>query len=152
MLCIKPLHSWSPVLKTTLQRRCYLLSTAKGTEAQSFLATQPVRKVIVQLLSLIQLFVIPWTATCQIALSFTISWSLLKFMSIELMMLSNHLILCRPLLLLLSIFPSVSVFSNELALLISWPKYRSLSFSIRLSNEYSGLISFRIDWFDILAV
>ena len=120
MLCIKPLHSWSPVLKTTLQRRCYLLSTAKGTEAQSFLATQPVKKVVVQLLSLIQLFVIPWTATCQIALSFTISWSLLKFMSIELMMLSNHLNLCSLLLLLPSVLASIRVFSNESALHIRW--------------------------------
>ena len=103
-----------------------------------------------QLLSLIQLFVIPWTATCQIALSFTISWSLLKFMSIELMMLSNHLNLCSLLLLLPSIFPNIRVLSNELALLIRWLKY--WRFSNSSSNKYSGLISFRTEWFDLLAV
>ena len=84
--------------------------------------------------------------------SFTISRSLLKLMSIELVMPSNHLILCCLLLLLPSVFPSIRVFSNELALCISWPKYWSFSFSISLSSEYSGLISFRIDWFDLLAV
>ena len=87
-----------------------------------------------------------------ISLVFTISWSLLKLMSIELVMPSNHLILCHPLLLLRSIFPSIRVFSNELALCIRWPKYWSFSFSISPSNEYSRLISFRIDWFDLLAV
>ena len=96
-----------------------------------------------------RLFVIPWTAAHQSSLSFIISQSLLKFISIELMMPSNHLILCHPLLLLPSIFPSIRVFSNESALLIRWPRY--WSFSISLSNEYSGLISFRIDWFDLLA-
>ena len=80
------------------------------------------------------------------------SWSLLKFMSIKLVMLSNHLILCHPLLLLPSVFPSIRVFSNESALHIKWPKYWSFSFSISPSHEYSGLISFRIDWFDLLAV
>ena len=89
---------------------------------------------------------------CQVSLSFSISWSLLKLRSIELMILSNHLILCRPLLLLPSIFPHIRVFSNELALPISWPKYWSFNFSISPSNEYSGLISFRIEWFDLLAV
>ena len=84
--------------------------------------------------------------------NFTISWSLLKLMSIELVMPSNHLILCRPLLLLPSIFPSIRVFSNESTLHIRWPKYWSFSFSISHSNEYSGLISFRIDWLDLLAV
>ena len=92
----------------------------------------------------------PWTAACQDSLSFTISWSL--FMSIELVMPSNYLIFCRPLLLLPSIFPSIRVFSNELTLLIRWPKYWSFSFSMSPSNEYSGLISFRIDWFDFSAV
>ena len=82
-------------------------------------------------------------------MSSTVSWSLLRFVSIELVMLSNHLILCCPLLLLPSIFPSIRVFSNELALHIRWPKYLSLSFSNRPSSEYSGLISFRIDWFDL---
>ena len=93
-----------------------------------------------------------WTATHQASLSFTFSWSLLKFMSIKWMMLSNHLILCHPLLLLPSIFPSIRVFSSELALHIRWPKYWSFNFSISLSNEYSVLISFRIDWLDLLAV
>ena len=94
----------------------------------------------------------PWTAACQASLSITNSWSLLKLMSIELVMPSNHLILSHPLLLPPSIFPSIRVFSNESALGIRWPKYWSFSFSIGPSNEYSGLISFRIDWFDFLAV
>ena len=95
----------------------------------------------------------PWTATCQASLSFSISWSLLKLMSIELVMSSNHLILCCSLLLMSSIFPSIRVFSDQSALHISWPKYWSFSFSISPSREYSGqLISYRIDWFDLLAV
>ena len=94
----------------------------------------------------------PWTAACQAPLSFTISQSLLKFMSIESMMLCNHLILCYPFLLPPSVFPSIRVFSNESALHIRWPKYWSFSFSISSSNEYSGLISFRIGWFDVLEV
>ena len=94
-----------------------------------------------QSLSRTLLFVTLWTAARQASLSFTISWSLLKFMSIESVMLSNHLILCCPLLLLPSIFPSIGIFSHELALRITWPKYWSLSFSISPSNEYSGLIS-----------
>ena len=93
-----------------------------------------------------------WTAAHQASLSFTISQSLLKLMSIESMMSSNHLILCRPLLLLPSIFPSIRVFSNESALRIRRPKYWSVSFSISPSSEYSGLISFRMDCFDLLAV
>ena len=93
----------------------------------------------------------PWTAARQASLSFTISWSFQKLMSIELVVPSNHLILCRP-LLLPSVFPSIRVFSNESPLRIRWPKYWSFSFSIHASNEYSGLISFRIDWFDLLAV
>ena len=93
-----------------------------------------------------------WTAACQASLSLTISRRLLKFMSIELVMASNHFILCHPLLFLLSIFPSIGVFSNELAVRIRWPKYWSFSFSISPSNEYSVLISFRIDWFDLLAI
>ena len=108
--------------------------------------------VVVQSLSYVQLFVTPWTAVHWNILSFTISQSLLKLMSIELVMPSNCLIVCHPLLLLPSIFPSIRVFSNELALHIRWPKYWSLSFSISPSNEYSGLISFRIDWLDLLAV
>ena len=94
----------------------------------------------------------PWTAACQASLFFTISRSLLKFMSIELVMSSNHLILCHPLLLLPSIFPSIRVFSSELAFCTRWPEYWSSSFSIRPSNEYSGLIFFRTDWFDLLAI
>ena len=94
----------------------------------------------------------PWTAAHHASLSFTISWSLLKFMSFELMMLLNYLILCRQILLLPSIFPSIRVFSNESALYIRWSKCWSFSFSISLSSEYSGLISFRMDWLDLLAV
>jgi len=88
----------------------------------------------------------------KVSLSFTISWRLLRFVSIESVMPSNHLVLCHPLLLLLSIFPSIRVFSNEPALRIRWPKYWSFCFSLSLSNEYSGLISCMIDWFDILPV
>ena len=106
----------------------------------------------VQSLSHIQLFATPWTAVRQASLSITNSRSLLRLMTIESVMLSNHLILCRPLLLLPSIFPSIRVFSNESVLHIRWPKYWSFSFSISLSNEYSGLISFRMDWFELPAV
>ena len=94
----------------------------------------------------------PWIAARQASLSFTVSWSLLKLMFIELVMPFNHLIFCYPLLLLPSIFPSIKVFSSESALHIRWPKYWSFSFSISPSNEYSGLISFRTDWFDLRAV
>ena len=107
---------------------------------------------VVQALNHVQLFVIPWTAACQASQSFTSSWRLPKLMSIESVMPSNHLILWRPLLLLPSVFPSIKVFSNESDLLIRWPKYWSFSFSISPSNEYSGLISFRIHWFDLLTV
>ena len=106
----------------------------------------------VQLLSHVQLFATPWTAAHQASLSITNSWSLLKLMSTELVMPSNHLILCHPLFLLPSNFPSIRVFSNESALCIRWPKYWNFSLSISPSNEYSGSISFRIDWFGILAV
>ena len=106
----------------------------------------------VQLLSHVWLSVNPWTAARQASLSITSSQSLLKFMSIELVMPSNHLILCFPLLLLPSIFPSIRVFSNESGLHIRWPKYRSFTFSISPSNEYSGLISVRIEWVELLAV
>ena len=108
------------------------------------------RLVVVQSLSHVLLFVTPWTAACQAFLSFTISWSLLKLTSIELVMPSNHLILCRPLLLLPSSFPSMRVFSNESVLRIRWPKYWSFSFNISPSNEHPGLISFRMDWLDLL--
>ena len=106
----------------------------------------------VQLLGHIQLFATPWTAACQTSLSITNSQSLLKLMSIESMMPSNHLILCHPLLLLSSIFPSIRVFSNESVLCIRWPKYWNFRFNISPSNEHSGLISFRMDWLNLLAV
>ena len=106
----------------------------------------------VQSLNRVRLFVSPWTAACQPTLSFNNSWSLLKLMSIESVMPSNHLILCQPLLLLPSIFPSIRVFSNESVISIRWSEYCSLSFSISSSNEYSGMISFRMDWLDLLAV
>ena len=111
---------------------------------------QSINLVVVQLLSQVRLFATPRTAAHQVSLTFSISQSSLKPMSIELMTLSNHLILCHPLLLLLSIFPSIRVFSSELALHIMWPKAWSFSFSP--SNEYPGLISLRIDRFDLLAV
>ena len=106
----------------------------------------------VQSLSRVRLFMTPWIEACQPSLSITNSWSLLKLTSIELVMPYNHLILCHPLLLPPSIFPSIRVFSNESAFCIRWPKYWSFSFSISPSNEYSGLVSFRMDWLDLLAV
>ena len=108
--------------------------------------------VLVKSLSSVLLFATLWTAAHQASMSFTISWSLLKLMSIKLVMPSNRLILCRPLLLLPSIFPGTRVFSNESAVHTRWPKYWRFSFSISPFNEYSGLICFRIDWFDLLAV
>ena len=107
---------------------------------------------LVQLLSCVRFFETSWTVACQASLSITNSWSLFRLMSIELLMPSNHLILCHPLLFLPSIFPSVRVFSSESVLCISWPKYWSFSFSISPSNEYSGLISFRMQWLELLAV
>ena len=112
----------------------------------------PVRISSVQLLGHVQPFATPWTAACQASLSITNSWSLLKLMPIESVMPSNHFILCHPILLLPSIFPSIRVFSNESVLHIRWPKYWSFSLSISSSNEYSGLISFTMDWLDLLAV
>ena len=106
----------------------------------------------VQLLSRVRLFATPWTAAHQASLSIINSRSLLKIMSIESVMLSIHLILCRPLLLLPSIFPSITVFSSESVLCIKWPEYWSFSFSVSPSSEYSGLISFRMDWLYLLAV
>ena len=108
--------------------------------------------IVAQSLSRAWLFQNPWTVAHQASLSFTISWSLLRLMSMALMIPSNHLILCHPLLLLPSIFPSIKVFSSELSLCIRWPKYWSFRFSISPSNEYSGLISFRINWLGLLAV
>ena len=106
----------------------------------------------VQSLSHVWLFATQWTAACQASLSITNSWSSLKLMSLELVMPSNHLILCRPLLLLPSFFPRIRIFTSESVLHIRWPKYWSFSFSISPSNEYLGLISFRIDWLDLLGV
>ena len=106
----------------------------------------------VQLLSHVLLFATPWTAACQASLSITNSQSLLRLMSIESVMPCNHIILCRPLLLPPSIFPSIRVFSYEAALHIRWPKYCSFSFNISPSNEHPGLVSFRMDWLDFLAV
>ena len=102
--------------------------------------------------SCVWLIVTPWTAACQASMSFTVSQSLLKLMSIKSVMPHNHLILHHPLLLLPSIFPSIKIFSSESTLLIRWPKYWNFSFSISPSNEYSELVSFRIDWLDLLAV
>ena len=106
--------------------------------------------VVVQSLSHIWLFVAPWMAACQVSLSFNVSQSLLKFMSIKSVRPSNHFILCCPLLLLPSIFPSIRVFSKESVLCIRWPKYWRFIFSISPSNEYQGLISFMMDWLDLL--
>ena len=109
------------------------------------------RQSFVQLLSCVQLFATPWAAPHQASLSITVFWSLLKFMSIESVMPSNHLILCHP-ILLLSIFHSIRGFSTESVLHIRWPKYQSFTFKISPSNERPGLISFRMDWVDLLAV
>ena len=117
------------------------------------LVTEPHKQFSpIQSLSCVRLFATPWTAAHQASLSITNSRSLPKLTSIESMMPSNYLILCRPLLLLPSVFPSIRVFSNESALCIWWPKYWSFSFKISPTNEYPGLISFRIDWLDLLAV
>ena len=110
------------------------------------------RLFVIQSLSHVWLFATPWTTACQASLSLIISQSLLKLMSIKSVMTSNHLVLCSPILLLLSIFPGIRVFSNESVLHIRWPKYWHFSFSISPSNEYSGLTSVRIDWFDLLSV
>ena len=106
----------------------------------------------IQSLSHVRLFAAPWTAACQTSLPITNSWNLLKLMSIKSVMPSNCLILCRPILLPPSIFPSIRIFSNESVLCIRWPNYWKFSFSISPSNEYSGLISFRMNWLDLLAV
>ena len=115
-------------------------------------AQTKIRFSSVQSLSSVQLSATPWTVARQASLSITNSWSLLKLLSIELVMPSNHLIFCCPLLLLPSIFPSIRVLSSESALCIRWPKYWSFCFNISPSNEYSGLISFQMEWLDLLAV
>ena len=134
----------SPVQKSLLRLRLIYLP--------GYLTSLPGYLSSVQSLSCVQLFATPWTAACQASLSITNSQSLLKLMSIESVIPSNHLILCCCLLLPPSNFPSIRVFSNESALRIRWPKYWSFSFNIRPSNEYSGLIPFRMDWLDLLAV
>ena len=133
---------------------CLAFRKLHGFCSDSYLIPRPQSTTfaIVQLLSCVRLFATPWTAARQASLFFTISLSLLKLMSLESVMPSNHLILCHPLLLLPSIFPRLRVFSNELTLHIGYPKCWNFSFSISPSNEYSGLISFSIDWFDLLAV
>ena len=133
----------------------FLLSPASSdrffTTSATWEAQREYQFSSVQSLSHVQLFATPWTAAHQASLYITNFWSLLKLMSIESVMPYNHLILCRPLLLLPSIFPNIRVFSNESVLHIRWPKYWSFSFSISLSNEYSGLISLRMGWLDLLA-
>ena len=128
----------------------YRAELLKSPETTLFFSTAIFSSV--QLLNHVWLFATPWTAAHQAFLSITNSRSLLKLISIESVVPSNHLILCRPRLLLPSLFPSIRVFSNESVLRIRWPKYCSCSFSISPSNEYSGLISFRMDWLDLLAV
>ena len=127
------------ILHFFIYKRLFLAPTSKGGGCCS------VAKLCMTLVT-------PWTVACQTSLTYTTSQSLPKFMFIELVMLSNHLILCHPLLRLPSIFPSITVLSNELALCIRWSKYWSFNFNISPSKEYSGLISLRIDWFDLLAV
>ena len=140
------------VIRTTL---IYLFGynlEPKSPDPQRLYSIHRRQVVAVQPFSHVRLFATPWTAACQASLSFTMFWSLLKLMSMELVMPPNHLVLCHPLLLLPSIFPNIRVFSKESALCIMWPKYWSFSFSISPSREYSGLISFRMDWFNLLAV
>ena len=129
-----------------------LVSHGEGLQHLSISRTLIVQFSSVQLFSRVQLFATPWTAARQVSLSITSSWSLPKPMPNESVMPSNHLILCCPLLLLPSIFPSIRVFSNESALCIRWPKDWSFSFKVSPSNEYSGLITFRMDWLGLLAV
>ena len=133
---------------------CHASSHKENTIISSLrkITSNTVTVVFVQLLSYVQLYVTLWSTVHQASLSFTIFQSLLKLVSIESVMPSNRLILCRPLLLLPSVFPSIQIFFNEFALRIRWPTYWSFSFSISPSSEYSGLISFRIDWLDLFAV
>ena len=127
-------------------------TTDTGSSYHHFIHSDILSVSSVKLLSSVQLFATPWTAACQASMSITNSQSLVKLMSFESVMPSNHLTLCHPLLLLPSIFPSIGVFSNESALCINWPKYWSFSLSISPSNEYLGLISFQIDWLDLLLI
>ena len=147
-----PLPFLNPVWTSGSSRFTYCWSLAWRILSITLLACEISVPVPVQLLSCVRLFATPWTAAHQASLSITNSWSSPKPMSIELVMPFNHLIFCCPLFLLPSIFPSTRVFSSESALRIGWPKYWSFSFNISPSNEYSGLISFRMDWLDLLEV
>ena len=164
-----PLHSFPSLISNSLNlpigtqesswrlNEAYFLQSRNEGHRKVFMTGCPtgffsVLVVIVKLLSYVELFVTPWTAASQAFVSFTIFWSLLKLMSTELVMPSNHLILCHSLLLLPLVFPRIRIFSKESALHIRWPKYWSFSFSISSSNEYSELISIGIDRFDLLAV
>ena len=148
-------HSSILAWRIPMDRGARWATVYRATKSQTWLThnthTYIVQFSSVQLLSCVLLFVTPWTAARQASLSITNCQSLLKLKSVESVMPSNHLILCCPLLLLPSIFPSIRVCSNESALRIRWPKYWSFSFNISPSNEYSGLISFRLDWLDLLA-
>ena len=147
--CVRGRRVLAPLMTSVRSRPQPSASPSVRQRIQSAPSPSACRSVV-QSLSRVRLFATPWTAAHQASLPFTVSWSLLKPMSIELMMPSRHLILCHP--LLPSIFPSIGVFSSESALHFRWPKYWSFSFSISSSHEYSGLISFTIDWFDLLAV
>ena len=141
-----------PVPTWTQHSNLYLRPSPFLSPPDCYIQLPTCHLFIVQSLSHVLLFATPWNAACQASLSFTISWTLLKLMSIELVMPSNRFVLCHPVLLLPSVFPSIRVFSNESGLYFRWSKYWSISFSISPSNEYSGLISFRMDWLDLLAV
>ena len=144
-------NDWTAVIILVLIK--FIVNVSKTAKMRSFIAqTTEFFHLSVQSLSHVRLFVTPWTAACQASLSITNSLSPPKPMSIESVMPSNHLFLCRPLLLLHSIFPRIRVFSNESALWIRWPKYWSFSFNISPSSEHPGLISFKMDWLDLLAV
>ena len=155
-VCVLVTHAMYNI-KNTVDPQIFFLPGSTETGVRIKIDLKALCKLSVQfssfqLLSCVQLFVTPWTAAHQASLSITNSWSLLELMSIESVMPSNHLLLCCPLLLPPSIFPNIRVFSNESVLRIRWPEYWSFSFSISSSNEYSGLISLRMDCLDLLAV